>query len=279
VFGPLQADLVADKKQLGDASAEPVDIQDEVLAKPNAARDLANKALAALTIQDSSAMLGLLRKKESQFVSLDCCWQIEAQFFTCMAGDMGGRRLEQKVEQMLPVPGSKREISSVLQALHGLQASALFRFCSLSAQGAVNNVVEMLASMVQGRPPKLPSHPTAFILSVRSRLPNFCRIKGKDDKMLWGKDALLQHIANIQNTPESERSLELFEMPTVFAWMLTRQELVQVKEWREAVIAAQTASSGSGAGKSIAASASSSSSGKKPGEGEQALKDAMIMFG
>ena len=77
---------------------EEVEIDEELLHKANAARKLANKALNACSVQDSSAMLSILKRKEAQFLSLDFTWQIESQFFRGMAGDMGGRRLELKIE-------------------------------------------------------------------------------------------------------------------------------------------------------------------------------------
>mmetsp|Transcript_83132 Transcript_83132/g.214196 ORF Transcript_83132/g.214196 Transcript_83132/m.214196 type:complete len:81 (-) Transcript_83132:530-772(-) len=80
-------------------------------------------------------MVGLLRRKEWQFASLDTTWQIDAQSFIGMAEDMGGRRLGQKVEQMMPTRGRPQEVSAVLQQLHVLQASALDKFCSMPAQG------------------------------------------------------------------------------------------------------------------------------------------------
>ena len=238
----------------------------------------------AHSVQDSRTILGLLRTKESQFMSLDTTWQIEAEFFTGMAGDMGGRRLENKVQHFMPEENEVKEIAKVLQQLYGLQASALFKFCSAIAQGSVNNVVEMMASMVQGKTPKMPTNPSAFIVSVKAKLPHFCMAKGADGKMLVGKPALHRQLEIIENTPPAERRLDLYELPTVFAWLLTRQEALEVKTSRENALAlvcskpSGTAGVPKGSSKAAAIGSSSSSSGK-PVAAEQTLKDAMNMFG
>lgn len=269
---------MADRNVLGEV--EEIEIDEELLHKANAARKLANKALNACSVQDSGAMLSILKRKEAQFMSLDFTWQIESQFFRGMAGDMGGRRLELKIEDMLPTPGQPKELAAVLQQLHGLQSTALFKFCSLASQGAANTVVEMLASMVQGRPPKLSSHPSAFLLAVKVKLPNFCTVtidEGK--KQLFGKDALLSHMQLIEATPEADRTLAMFEITSVFGWLLTRQESATVKAWLQGVLSSASQSSQGSARAAAAAAASSSSSSSKKAPAEQALKDAMVMFG
>ena len=281
LFLACQADLVDDRKCLGEVHE--AGIEESLLKKAYAARDLANKALQEYTAQDSGTILSLLRAKESQFMSLDSTWQIEVEFFTGMAGDMGGRRLENKVQYLMPEEHETKELSMVLQQLYGLQASALFRFCSATAQGSVNNVVEMLASMVQGKTPKMHANPSAFIVGVKARLPNFCQVKGADNKMLVGKPALLRQLEIIQDTPAAERRLDLYELPTVFAWLLTRQEAAEVRASREQALALVCSKhSGTAAAKGsnkAAAAAVGSSSSSKPVAAEQTLEDAMNMFG
>jgi hypothetical protein len=274
-----QAELVDDRQRLGEMDEE-IDICEKLLHKSNAARSIANKALQALAVQDSAAMLSILKTKEAQFLSLDPSWPIEQEFYRGMAGDMGGRRLEQKVEQMLPTPDEPKELAAVLQQLHGLAATSLYKFCSLSSQGSVNVVVEMIASMVQGRAPKLPSHPSAFTLAVKCKLPNFCKATIEDgNKTLFGKDALLHYMRQIESTPEADRTLDMFEVTSVFGWLFTRPEAATVRGWLNAVMTGTGSGSSHSQKEAAAAAASSSSSSSKPGAGEQALKDAMVMFG
>jgi hypothetical protein len=275
-----QADLVDDRKALGEV--QEVLVEEALMRKANSARELANKALQEYTTQDAGTIVSVLRIKESQFTSLDTTWQIEAQFFLGMAGEMGGRRLEKKVEYLLPEEGEQKELATTLQQLYGLQASALFRFCSPAAQGQVNNVVEMLANMVQGKAPKMPASPSPFIVGVKAKLPLFCMVKGSDGKMLFGKAALLRQLEIIQSTPAQERTLDLYELPTIFAWLLTKPEASELKTSREHALAL-VCNKGSGASSSSKASgsaaASSSASGSKPVAAEQTFKDAMNMFG
>lgn len=73
--------------------------------------------------------------------------------------------------------------------------------------------------------PKLSSHTSPFLLAVKVKLPNFCTVtidEGK--KQLFGKDALLAHMRVIEATPEADRTLAMFEITSVFGWLLTRQE-------------------------------------------------------
>lgn len=277
---PYQDDLADDRS--GPDEIQNIIIAEEMLSKAKAARDLANTALGALAVQDSEAMLNLLSKKASQYSSLDHTWDIEQAFFQGMAGDLGNHRLEQRVEQMLPQEGLTKEITMVLQQLHGLQASALYRFCSVTAQGSVNTVTEMLASMTQGRPPRMASNPSAFIVSVKSRLPLFCTCKGPKDKVLIGKPALLHMIHIIQNTPAADRTLEMFENPQIFAWLLSKGEKAKVNDMMSEVMASSM-QSGKGSSRKLqdpASASGSSSSDKKGASAEsQALKDAMVMFG
>lgn len=273
-----QADLADDRH--GHGEMQDIIIAEEMLTKARAARDLANTALGSLAVQDSEAMLNLLSKKASQYSSLDHTWDIEAAFFQGMAGDLGNHRLELKVEQMLPGEGTLKEIPTVLQQLHGLQASSLYRFCSVTAQGSVNTVTEMLASMAQGRPPRMPSNPSAFIVSVKSRLPLFCTCKGPKETMLVGKPALQHMIQIIQNTPATERTMEMFEQPQIFGWLLSKSERARISDMMSDVMASSM-QSGKGSSKRLPDPASGSSSSDKKGSSAegQALKDAMVMFG
>ena len=74
LFLACQADLVDDRKCLGEVHE--AGIEESLLKKAYAARDLANKALQEYAAQDSGTILSLLRTKESQFMSLDSTWQI-----------------------------------------------------------------------------------------------------------------------------------------------------------------------------------------------------------
>mmetsp|Transcript_83132 Transcript_83132/g.214195 ORF Transcript_83132/g.214195 Transcript_83132/m.214195 type:complete len:90 (-) Transcript_83132:242-511(-) len=73
----------------------------------------------------------------------------------------------------------------------------------------------MLASMVQGKPPRMPIKPASFLVSVKASLPFSCKAKGAGDKVLYGKGALQYHLELLRDTPKAERSLDLFELPTI----------------------------------------------------------------
>ena len=189
-----------------------IDVEESSLGAYTRAREQANLALSRCAVQDAACITELLKKHQAQFPSLDSTFKLGDVFSQGMSGDCGGLRLQAKVDQVLPDDKGTKDLGSSIQALQTLGSSALFKFCSVSAQGQVNSVIAMLASMMKGMPPRFPSQANPWLMSVKGRLIYFCQARGANThEALFGMSALDRHVRVLEDTSEGNRTLELFE--------------------------------------------------------------------
>ncbi|CAE8612880.1 unnamed protein product [Polarella glacialis] len=274
--------LFCEAELVDKPSAVKLAVDDCLLRGCRAARESANSGLEGEEGKDGIAIAKYLTKFERRFVTLDVLWKVDQQWITSMVGEAGEKKLQEKCLAALPGEGVKISLASAIQQVRLLNATSLCRFCSVSAQAAVQNVLDTLGLMLAGKPPNIGINATPFLKLVLCRLQFFVRF-GSGASEVSGKLAAEAHFANLHRQSAGALSIADIEPLVIFHWLLSAEQQELAHNLCTDVLVAARATILVG---SEAAAASSSSTGsskekvmkKKPGHKSE-LASAMEMFG
>ena len=127
----------------------------------------------------------------------------------------------------------------------------------------------MVQDLIEGRRPSFPKNPNDFHIKINESMDFFCRCK-IGDKNLVGREAVEQTWQHVNAMPVA--TIDDFEIPVKFAWLLAPGEQLMVEAKRKDAITTATATLSAVAnpnqmsgGKSSAAASNSSSSSSRRG--------------
>lgn len=184
---------------------------------------------------------------EKQLVALDRHWRTDHQWITSMVGEAGEKRLQAKCLECLPRADRPATLTTAVQGLHLIVDSALFRFCSDSARGMVENVQNTLNLMMSGRPPAINQNATVFMKKVFARCSLFAR-HGSPPNELVGKLAVEAHLEDLSGKGAQNCSVANIEPIVVFHWLLGKENQAKAIAFRNDVLSNARAVSHIGSG-------------------------------
>jgi hypothetical protein len=251
------------EKELGQqVFAAPSKVSDTLLTETRAARKSCNDFMAGL--EPTAANIKAMMEKRSTFLmSLDKYFKIEMRFFAASSGELGLRRVQQLVLDLLPTEAVPKNAAQCLAGFQRHERSELLDFVGSSAAFVFSTGMSLVKSIAEGALPCFQgATDSAFFRSLKLSLSRFAEVDipeaGEASRKVFGKDAVEYQFNIVKDTVAEGTRPELasLQLLVVFGWLLDAAAQTMVKTWR-----AQAVADGAAALLQVPGEAASSSSG------------------
>ena len=136
--------------------AEPADENTitETITKPiNTARRMVNEQAAASNVSTGDLSVKMKESHQQALEQVDASAAIEVALCRALATGPGEAKMEEELFKCLPYNARTMSLSESLAAIDWLQESALYKFCPLSAQAKLAEVLGSVKSLMRAQAP------------------------------------------------------------------------------------------------------------------------------
>ena len=216
-------------------------IGDAILSGINLARCTLNQEVRSGPPASGAMTVELLEGKADAMSNHDGSFYIEIALARALTSGPGQTKLEEEVMQQLPSDTQHLSINSSTMKMSSLRESDLARFCSIEAQGKVEEILQQLRAVQRGHCPcftawagdkLLARAKTAFAFVLHDH------DEDEDDAVpkVRGK-ALAEKLLEEQRAAfaSSELNLEQCQRLNCFDWLLTDAQKDDVQSWLDDV--------------------------------------------
>ena len=254
---------------------KPPGIDSCLLAEPETMRTLINQEAQITAPGTGDLAVQMISNKMQQLLAIDSSATLELALARALASGPGADRLARMMLQTLPADNKDKDLAESIAELEQLMKGGLFAFASRPAQGMIGEVLVVLKSLARGYPPSFTSWggDSNLKLVLDSHLPFFIKYEAVDalkpllSKTFYGANALKPLLSDVKKMIGNgdEINLELMKPLTVFDWLLSQQEKIEIQEILEKIWKAQGLQGSTG----FVASQTGASSSSAPAQKKQ----------
>jgi len=274
--------LFCEDQLVDTAVGKEVDFHPGVYSKAKSARESANEGMAEQENTDGKAVAAYLERSEKSLIALDTMWKsTDHQWMLSMVGKAGEQRLLDKSLAIIPGKGEKKKkLTEVAKEMCLLLSSDLAKFCSDTARGNLQSVIDSVSLMVSGKPLNFQNKGNEFVNRFLAKAAGLVS-SGTGANAKYGKEAVVALLAGLQEKPQPV-ALEELDDVVVYQWLLDKPQRDKVKQLEALAVAAVGGApkASSAAGPSAGSASPSAAAPKKAArKGKSELEKAMAMFG
>ena len=212
-----------------------------ILADVAAARQLVERHCHANECVAAGDIVAYLAKKEASLVSTCSTFSIEVKWFTAVQGKKGLERIQAEILENLPCEGRVVAAERAMGALNLIKQGGLFKFIDEGNQNVVLHVADCVSAIFEGRAPKLPLNPGAFLIDVKARLQFFCTfaVDGPGTAVVQASAAVNANLTFLEKKKANRTQADV-EKLAVWAWMFDAEQKRRFKACVDEPAAART---------------------------------------
>jgi hypothetical protein len=227
-------------------------VDDCVLVDQINARETAESALEEKKSNSSSTIKEVLESHHSVFMNIDPFWKIMKAFFTANSGDVGTRRVRERILACLPVEGvAPPTIDEAMLALEEVPKSKLYGFVGLGAVSTYAAVHSQLQALMQGDSPNFVFDAAKVSLSskVAAAFGLWCVFEEAGTSTVAGAQHRGKAASNLifdkvsaAFTVDPKTAIPEFKELIKFAFLLPSDRGKQLDTWKDGLLSVATMS-------------------------------------